>query len=104
MRKTRQLLWIPILALLVAVLPMPYEYYMIIRLAIPVFALVIAVNEFKEEQSNIYPYVFLGLATLYNPVLPIHLTKTLWIVINLLSAYVFYFYKGVFDQNAKNDK
>jgi hypothetical protein len=36
-------------------------------------------------------YVFGFLAILYNPLLPIHLTKDIWMVLNVLSAFAFIF-------------
>ena len=95
MRLNEQVLWVPIIILLIAVLPLPYEYYMILRLVIPVFCIIILVYEFRKTTSSPVPYIFLGLAALYNPLMPVHLTKTLWIILNLLSVSTFYFYKGL---------
>jgi hypothetical protein len=93
MEDLRPLIWIPIALLLLAVLPLPYGYYMFLRLVMPVCALVVAVNAYKTQPDTIYSYVFIGMAILYNPLIPISLFKEIWIVVNLITAGVFYIYQ-----------
>ena len=103
MKLSEQVLWVPTIILLVAVLPLPYEYYMILRLVIPIFCIIITVNEFKKTRYVPVRYIFLGLAVLYNPFLPVHLTKELWIILNLLSGCAFYIYKGLIAKETNSD-
>ena len=93
MDNLRPLIWVPIALLLLAVLPLPYGYYMVLRLIIPVCSLIVAVNAYKTQPDTIYPYVFIGMAILYNPLIPISLFKEIWIVVNLITAGVFYIYQ-----------
>ena len=85
-------MWIPIGILLVATLPMPYSYYMILRLVIPIFSILIVINSLKKEQKNNFHLIFGGITILYNPIFPISLTKEIWIALNILSAGTFFYY------------
>ena len=93
MEDLRSLIWIPIALLLIAVLPLPYGYYMLLRLIIPVCSIIVAVNAYKTQPDTIFLYVFIGMAILYNPLIPISLFKEIWIVINLITAGAFYIYQ-----------
>lgn len=71
--------------LLVAAAPLPYGFYMIVRMvAVIVFiwAAVIAV-----QRAHITLAVVFGLtAILFNPLFKIHLDKNVWIVLDILAA------------------
>jgi hypothetical protein len=74
--------------LLFAMGSLPYGYYQFLRIAITIIASVNAFHFFKSE--NKIPFIlFLAIAILYNPILPIYLTKSIWIPINLISGLFF---------------
>ena len=54
----KKIFWIPITLLLIAVLPLPYFYYMILRLIIPIFSIIIVINLLKAEEQKNLIYVF----------------------------------------------
>ena len=87
----KSILWIPTIILILAVLPLPYAYYLVLRLIIPVFAILTAFSIYSKKSDDIFIYVFGFLAILYNPLIPIHLTKDIWMVLNVLSAFAFIF-------------
>ena len=93
MDSNKSLIWIPIILLTVAMLPLPYGYYMILRLVIPIFSVIMAINAYKISSDSLYTFIFIGMAILYNPFLPISLFKEMWAVLNLISAGVFFMYR-----------
>jgi len=93
MDSNKSLIWIPIILLTVAMLPLPYGYYMILRLVIPIFSVIMAINAYKISSDSLYTFIFIGMAILYNPFLPISLFKEMWVVLNLISAGVFFMYR-----------
>ena len=97
MESLDKLIWVPIIVLLFAVLPLPYAYYMLLRLVVPFFAVIFAIHAYNHQKNSLFPYLMGAMALLYNPFLPVHLFKELWIIINLLSATIFYFYKNTLE-------
>ena len=96
----------PALLLAVAVLRLPYEYYEVLRVVVTIAAVWIACKHFywnricggwlKKPTHMIF--VFAIIAILFNPIIPVHLSKGLWVVIDLVAAFIF-FYAGVEEQS-----
>ena len=84
------LFWItPIIFCMLALLPMSYGFYMLVRLIVFICAIyfIIKLNNF----NNNIMWIFIALALLYNPLLPVYLkSKELWMIINLVTIYIFY--------------
>jgi hypothetical protein len=93
----KKYLFIACLLLLIAVAPMPYGYYQFIRIAITLVASINAFELYNKNKTTLL-VVFVSIIILYNPIIPIHLSKETWIPINLLSAVFF----GVFAFVNKN--
>ena len=71
--------------LAVAVLPLPYGYYQLLRLVVTgVFAWA-AVVAFQRSSAG-HGFGFAVLALLFNPLLPVYLSKALWVPIDLGAA------------------
>jgi len=69
----------------VGILPLPYGFYMLLRLIICLAAGVGFVRAWEERRTG-WLWIYGVLAVLYNPVLPIHLLlRPLWIVANLVT-------------------
>ena len=76
--------------LLLALLPWPYGYYNFLRLVVCAVAAWIAYTQWREDDAlSGWVVALAATAILYNPVLPIFLTREIWSVLNLLSAGVF---------------
>ena len=97
---------LPITLLVIAILPLPYEYYHILRIVVFVSSLIILINEYKiKEEINKIVICFSIIGILYNPLLPVYLNKVIWIPINIISSFLFYNYfkrlnypiKNIFD-------
>ena len=74
----------------IALFPMPYGFYSILRIIITVICVYGATLFYRRHPSLFWTMVTLAL--LYNPVFPIHLyEKAFWIAINLLTFGIFVF-------------
>jgi len=70
---------------LVAIADLPYGYYTLMRLVVCATAIFVIVVAAKSGQSwGIWLYGIIGL--LFNPLIPIHLTKGIWQPLDFLAA------------------
>ena len=76
------------LLLVIAVLPLPYGYYMLLRLLITASAAYVAYKNFNKE-IPVWGIVFVIVALLFNPLYVVHFDKTLWVIIDILVASLF---------------
>ena len=82
-----KLFWyIPALLLFLGAFPLPYGYYMLLRVIVFVSALYV-MSQNKDE----WLYVFLGIAILFNPILPIYLSKAIWIPLDIVVGILYLF-------------
>lgn len=70
---------IPCILLLLALAPRPYWYYTILRVTICAYA----IGKLLIEPSNTRRIIYIGIALLYNPLAPVHLTRDIWKPVNL---------------------
>ncbi|THK37382.1 hypothetical protein EHS39_14245 [Ensifer sp. MPMI2T] len=83
-------LLIPAVLLVAAVLPLPYGYYTFLRLVVTVAAAITAYTSYQTARSMTWPTIVMGLvAFLFNPVVPVALSRSVWLPIDLLTAGVF---------------
>lgn len=81
------LIWaLPILFLLVALFPLPYGYYNLLRLVVTICAGFLVYTEIKQSGPNLWSVLFFSIALLFNPIIPIHLTREIWIFLDILVA------------------
>ncbi len=88
-----KMIWfINIVALLIAILPMPYLYYMALRILVCFSAVYLLVRHRERwpNEATGWVTIFGIIAVLYNPVFPIELTKFLWVPINLVTVVIFW--------------
>ena len=82
--------WIAIIMLLLAIPSglWPYSYYTILRWVITGIAIFIwtLVSSLKNE---IWDWVAIGIAVLFNPIIPIHLDKDAWVLIDFITVILF---------------
>lgn len=72
--------------LLIAILEMPYGYYQFLRLALCGTVVYSLYNDEALRQKDVLKWSLIGMAILYNPIFPIHLTKDIWAMLNLVAA------------------
>ena len=84
-------LWLaPATLLILALLPWPYGFYNLLRLAVCVVSAWLAYEQWKHDDAVSGWVVALSAAALlYNPLLPIHLTREIWSVLNIATAGLF---------------
>lgn len=74
--------------LLIALFNNPYGYYQILKWVITISSAYIANYYFKNNNKK-YGWIFVSIAILYNPILPIHLIRSTWEIVNIITAIVF---------------
>jgi hypothetical protein len=85
-----KLLLVPVGALLLAVLPLPYGYYFLLRWLVTAFSLYLA-YQYSENASKLtgWTLTYLLMAVLWNPVAPVFLDRESWFVLDLAAAGIF---------------
>ena len=87
-RRPPRVVTIAWIAVAIGLLPMPYEYYMLLRLFFCGVSLFYLTRETGVHE--IEKWILVGLAILYNPLVPVELgNRILWTLVNL--ATVMYF-------------
>lgn len=81
---------IGVILLLIAVLPLDYGYYTFLRWMICGISAYIAVKAYQWKTEWV-TWVFGAIAVLFNPIIPIYLTKEIWQPIDLGVALLFSF-------------
>ena len=76
------IIYIAVGMLIVAVAPLPYGYYMLLRL-VATGVLAWSAYVAYERQYKILPWVLVLLAVLFNPVIKIHLPREIWAGIDI---------------------
>jgi hypothetical protein len=69
-------------ALAVALLQLPYGYYVLLRLVVCGVCIYLAVQE-ENAGRKAWVWVLGAVAILYNPIFRIHLTRDIWSVVNI---------------------
>ena len=74
-----------ILVLVIAIFPIKsYGYYILLRwICCP--CLLIITNVYRKLNKNNFSIIFFLLSLIYNPILPLHLGRTIWSIINIVS-------------------
>lgn len=67
----------------------PYDYYILLRWFICISAIITARGFYKSKLTG-WVLIFAALAFLFNPLFPVHLNKSSWVGIDLISAIVFF--------------
>ncbi|MDY0388017.1 MAG: hypothetical protein RBT65_12995 [Methanolobus sp.] len=84
--------------LLLAILPFPYGYYTFLRLAVFIGGSFLAYQLYLRESVG-WAVVLACMAILFNPLIPVYLTREIWLPIDLLCAgllfYTSFTLKGV---------
>lgn len=81
--------YIPAGMLVVAVLPLPYGYFMFLRLVITAAAAYVAYENFNKD-IPVWGIIFVGVSLLFNPFYIVYFDKPLWVVIDIVVAALFF--------------
>ena len=80
-------IYITVAMLFMGVAPLPYGYYMLLRIVACVF-FVWAFFITQEQNHKITPWLFGLLAIVFNPIIKIHFQKEFWAIIDATAAIV----------------
>jgi len=82
-----KILYVPAAFLFIAIFGLPHGYYTFLRLVVTGVSFYVAFGLLKKENVNFWVILFIGL--LFNPLLPIHLSKDIWLLINIIDVSYF---------------
>ena len=80
--------WVIAGLLAVALFDLPYGYYTFLRLIVCVSAAYFSYIGFENEQG-ITKYIWIGVAILFNPLIPIYLDRSMWAVLDIVTAVLY---------------
>jgi hypothetical protein len=100
----KSLLYFCCIALFLALAPLPSFYYRILRFLVTIAALLVAKHEWEKEYAvGIWLIIFVAIAVLFNPVLPVYLyNRSLWISIDILCGLIFMVKASLYSKSPKN--
>lgn len=85
--RTDRLFWlVPAAMLVIALAPWPYAYYRLLRLVVFVCCGLIAYKSYRDRGITGWFIALVAAAVLFNPIIPIHLDRAIWSVLNLAAA------------------
>ena len=85
----KQFLIIASIMLLVSILPLPYGFYTLLRIVVTGSAAFAAFYFFEKDNSQ-SGIILVLIALLFNPLIPIHLDKDIWMPIDIGVAIYMY--------------
>jgi len=93
MRGVNQIPWwvwvIPAALLIVATSRLPYGYYTFLRIAVFGFSALVAFLSWENDTfARIWSVAFIGLAILFNPLLPVYLNRGTWFYLDIGAAII----------------
>lgn len=74
----------------IAILPLPYAYYEVLRVIVSIGVTYLLITNWinlKEFQARLTAVIII---ILFNPIYPIFLSKSWWVVIDIISAWIIY--------------
>src|SRR5680860_439891 len=97
------LYWVPVIMLIGAYGSWPYAYYTLLRVLVFFAALLLVFDIYNRTgEVALWCAAFVAVAILFNPLLPIHLTRGVWAVIDpaVAALFVAHFFKDRHRQGA----
>lgn len=74
--------------LLIAILPLPYGYYTLLRWVVCLSA-IFSAWVFGGLEKKSWLFLMTVIALLFNPIAPVHLDKGTWVIIDFIVAILF---------------
>lgn len=73
--------WTVIALLVLALLPMPYNFYFILRIAVTIYCAIEAYYAYERKKTAL-AVVFIVVVILYNPIIRMNFPKEIWTLLN----------------------
>ena len=67
----------------------PYDFYILLRWVIFISSIIVALGFYKSKLTA-WTFVFSSVAFLFNPIIPIHLSKSSWVLVDFVSVILFF--------------
>lgn len=83
---------VSVVMLVLAVFEMPYGFYTLLRLVVTAAAAIIAWRALSNQVRPLWAAMMGLIALLFNPFIPVYLTREVWFFIDILVAVVFIAY------------
>ena len=80
---------IAIASLLMAIFPLPYGYYVLLRIVVTIAAAYMVYVSYIFNKRRLL-YIFGVIAILFNPVIKVPLDKSIWILVDIITAITFF--------------
>lgn len=90
-----------VLLILAPLIDLPYGFYTFLRIIILLTSAYILSIHFFLKIVNLKVIIFIIILVLYNPIIPIHFSKEIWMPINFITAGIFFW---TFNEIRKNMK
>ena len=71
---------------------MPYGYYRLLRIIVTICSVLYCYQYFEQNKINMV-YLFGFIAILFNPLIPIFFNKEIWMMIDIVVAGLFLYFK-----------
>ncbi len=78
----------------------PYGYYQLLRLVVCITSIFVVVKMNQLEKEN-WMWIFVILAVIFNPLIPLHLGKELWLIVDAIAIILFVIIMPVLKPNLK---
>ena len=76
--------------LLIALLPLPYAYFQLLRIVVTIVAAIYAYSFYEDNQMP-KAIIFGVIVLIWNPIFPIFMDKSVWLILDIIGAVIFYF-------------
>ena len=76
--------------LLIALLPLSYAYFQLLRIVVTIVAAIYAYSFYEDNQMP-KVIIFGIIAIIWNPIFPIYMDKSVWMILDIVGATVFFF-------------
>lgn len=96
-------LWlIPAVMLVLALFHLPYGYYTLLRIVVTACSAYLSYLEYIGTQKlSFFVITFVLFAVLFNPIVPVYFSKSIWSGIDLLAALIFGIHACIFHNRLK---
>jgi hypothetical protein len=79
--------------LLLALAPLPYGYYTLLRLIVTIGAAGLGLIEYRQSgRLTVWAVLFGLVALLFNPLIPVYLSRNIWAMVDIAVAAMFISY------------
>lgn len=99
----RQVIYFAVGFLFLAVLPLPYGFYNLLRvIACAIFSWAAYIS--FEKNASTLPWIFIVLAIIFNPIIKIYFPKEIWVIVNICSGMLLLITKTSIQEESEENK